>query len=90
MNTTSKIFKVHFLLTCVAVVSFSSGRSGEQMLPGRTSFQPAVGKETTATHAFLLLTIPDIKYIEYFHSVFVVIDNMSAKRLGEFMFSARH
>ena len=60
------------------------------MLLGRTSFQPTVGKETTATQAYFLLTIPDIKYIEYFHSVFVAIDNMSAKRLGEFMFSARH
>ena len=29
---------------------------------------------------------PRLKYVDYFHSVFVVIDNMSAKKIGEFMF----
>ena len=59
MFVSSEIIKVYFLLTCAAVVTSSSGRSSEQMLPESTSFQSAVGKETTAlTQAYFLLTIP--------------------------------
>ena len=91
MFVSSEIIKVYFLLTCVAVISSSSGRNSERTLPGRTSFQPAVGKGTTAlTQAYFLLTIPALNTLNtfpgYFHSVFVAIDNMSANRLEEFKF----
>ena len=61
------------------------------MLQGRTSFQPAVGKETTAlTQAYFLLTISALKTLNAFILSLWPFDNMSAKRLGEFMFSQRH
>ena len=36
------------------------------MLPGRASFQPAVEKETNATHAYFLLTIPAFNTLNTF------------------------
>ena len=92
MFVSSEIIKVYFLLACVAVVSSPSGRSSaETNASGENEFPVGCRKGDDSSDAGLFSPYnPRLEYTEYFHSVFVAIDNMSAKRLGEFMFSQRH